>query len=294
MTVATAGTGRIVGAALVSHHPGLAQDEAFRLRAGNGRDSDLIAGYHRLRERLDRATPDTLVIIDTHWFTTGYHLIDAGARYEGQYVSDEMPWYLADRPYAYDGDPELARLCEVVAQERGIMARCADHPALPRHYGTVNLVNALGRGERVLTLSCCQNAQNEHFLAMGAVLGEAIRRSDRRVAILASGALSHKFVPIDWQQVHPRIYHPDNVSSPHHRARDQEAIALLEAGRHRALLEAFARDFRSLPWEALGAHYLQMVGALGGSACRLPGERLSEYENARGTGNIHIWFEGAA
>ena len=52
MTVATAGTGRIVGAALVSHHPGLAQDEAFRLRAGNGRDSDLIAGYHRLRERL--------------------------------------------------------------------------------------------------------------------------------------------------------------------------------------------------------------------------------------------------
>ena len=92
------------------HHPGLAQEEDFRLKAGDGRDSDLIAGYTRLRHHLDRVVADTLVIIDTHWFTTGYHLIDAGAHYEGSYVSDEMPWYLADRPYAYDGDPALARL----------------------------------------------------------------------------------------------------------------------------------------------------------------------------------------
>ena len=80
MNQATATEGRIVGAALVSHHPGLAQEEAFRLKAGAGRDSDLIAGYGRLRRHLDRVATDTLVIIDTHWFTTGYHLIDAGAR----------------------------------------------------------------------------------------------------------------------------------------------------------------------------------------------------------------------
>ena len=35
-----------------------------------------------------------------------------------------------------------------------------------------------------------------------------------------------------------------------------------------------------------------MIGALGGAECRTPGVALSEYENARGTGNIHIWFEG--
>ena len=43
-------------------------------------------------------------------------------------------------------------------------------------------------------------------------------------------------------------------------------------------------------WEAFGAHYLQMVGAMGGAECRAKGEALSEYENARGTGNIHMWF----
>ena len=33
-----------------------------------------------------------------------------------------------------------------------------------------------------------------------------------------------------------------------------------------------------------------MVGAMGGADCKAPGEPLSDYENARGTGNIHVWF----
>jgi hypothetical protein len=34
-----------------------------------------------------------------------------------------------------------------------------------------------------------------------------------------------------------------------------------------------------------------MIGALGGEKCVAKGVALSEYENAHGTGNIHIWFE---
>ena len=36
--------GKIVGAAIVSHHPGLMQCEEFRRLQGAGEDSDLIAG----------------------------------------------------------------------------------------------------------------------------------------------------------------------------------------------------------------------------------------------------------
>ena len=32
-------------------------------------------------------------------------------------------------------------------------------------------------------------------------------------------------------------------------------------------------------------------GAMGGAACHAKGEALSAYENARGTGNIHMWFD---
>jgi 3,4-dihydroxyphenylacetate 2,3-dioxygenase len=34
-----------------------------------------------------------------------------------------------------------------------------------------------------------------------------------------------------------------------------------------------------------------MMGALGGKACRARGTQLSEYENAAGTGNVHVWFD---
>ena len=45
---------------------------------------------------------------------------------------------------------------------------------------------------------------------------------------------------------------------------------------------------------AFGAHYLQMLGAMGGADCRAKGVALSAYENARGTGNVHMWFDGEA
>jgi aromatic ring-opening dioxygenase catalytic subunit (LigB family) len=283
--------GSIVGAALVSHHPGLMQSDEFRIRMGDGRDSDLVEGFRRLRRHLDAVKPEVLVIFDSHWFTTGYHLVDGGAHYRGSYISDEMPWYLHGQAYDYAGAPDLAALVEQVAQARGVMSKAVYDAALPRHYATVNVVNKLGRGEKILSVSTCQNCQPHHFIESGAVIGEAIRRSPYRVVLLASGALSHKFNEIDWVQKHPRIYHEDNVSRPENVQRDKEAIALFEEGRHDLVLQQWDRKFRPLPWEGFGGHYLQMVGALGGEACRAKAVRCSDYENARGTGNIHLWFD---
>ena len=285
--------GEIVGAALVSHHPGLMQTEDFRLNVGAGRDSDLIAGYARLKARIEALQPDVLCIFDTHWFTTGFHLVDAGEHYSGTYVSDEMPWYLYGQPYDYHGAPDLAKLCQTVAEERGFPALAVDNPDLPRHYATINVVNLLGVRQRVVTFSNCQNCGSEHFLRMGEVVGEAIRRSPYRVVLLASGALSHRFTDIEFVQKHERIFHPDNLSSAENRESDLRAIELFKNGRHDLILERFPDEYRKLPWEGMGGHYLQMVGAMGGAACRAKGEPLSEYENARGTGNIHIWFDVA-
>jgi hypothetical protein len=35
------------------------------------------------------------------------------------------------------------------------------------------------------------------------------------------------------------------------------------------------------------------VGAVGGRACKLRGEQLSDYENAVGTGQVHMLFRAA-
>lgn len=289
--------GQIVGAALVSHHPGLMQCEEFRRLQGAGSDSDLIAGYARLRAKLAAARPDVVLVFDTHWFTTGYHLVDGGARYTGTYISDEMPWYLNGVPYDYCGDPALAVAIEEVSRERGGYNRAVRYPDLGRHYATVNLVKQLRlelSDTPVVSASSCQNCDWPAFVKSGEDIGEAIRRSDRRVVLLASGALSHRFNNIDWKPNHPRIFHESNVSRPENIASDKAAIALMAEGRHDTILARWDDEYRRLPWEAFGAHYLQMIGAMGGATCRARGEALSDYENARGTGNIHVWFPGDA
>ncbi|WCM93733.1 extradiol ring-cleavage dioxygenase [Acidovorax sp. NCPPB 2350] len=288
--------GHILGAAIVSHHPGLMQCEEFRVLQGAGADSDLIAGYARLRERIQGVKPDAVLIFDSHWFTTGYHLVDGGDHFKGSYISDEMPWYLHGVPYDYRGCPGLALQVEAVSRERQGYVRCIRHPELGKQYATLNLVKHLQLELSripVLTVSSCQNCEWPQFLQSGEDIGEAIRRSDLRVVLLASGALSHKFNGIDWRPNHPRIFHESNVSRPENIASDKAAIELMRQGRHGEILARWDEDYRRKPWEAFGAHYLQMLGAMGGAACQARGEPLSAYENARGTGNIHVWFDTA-
>jgi len=282
--------GQIVGAAIVSHHPGLVQPKEIRVQRGNGRDSDLIEGFDRVRAKIDAVKPDTFVLFDTHWLTTSLHLVAGAAHYKGSYTSDELPFSMTRFPYDHAGAPALAAEVEKVAQERKVAARNVVEETLPLHYPTLNVIHYLGRGEKVLSVGTCQTARFKHFLEMGEVVGEAIRRSDARVVLLASGAMSHKFYDLDHVPPNPRVWHPDNVSEPKNRALDMEVLELWKQGRHDIVLDRFP-ELEAAKYEGRGAHYAQMMGALGGRDCRARGTQLSEYENAAGTGNVHVWFD---
>ena len=282
--------GEIVGAAIVAHYPSLMLADEVRIARGDGRDTDLIAGFARIRERVDAARPDTLVIFDTHWFTTGLHLVAGAARYHGLYTSSELPFSLSRVPYDYPGAPELADAVERVALERNVPARNVTDDNLVPQYATLNIVAKLRRDEKVLSVGSCQTARLDHYLDMGGVLGEAIRRTPCRAVLLASGALSHRFTDLSFKPRHPRHYHPDNVSDPRNVELDREIITLWCEGRHDTVIDRYP-ELAAAEYEGRGAHYAQMVGALGGRACRARGTPCSEYENAAGTGNIHLWFD---
>lgn len=282
--------GEIVGAAIVSHHPGLVQPPEIRIQRGNGRDSDLIEGFERVRAKIDDVKPDTFVLFDTHWLTTSLHLVAGASHYKGSYTSDELPFAMTRFAYDHAGAPALAAEVEKVAQEKQVAARNVVEETLPMHYPTLNVIHYLGRGEKVLSVGTCQTARLKHFLQMGEVVGEAIRRSDARVVLLASGAMSHKFYDLDHVPPNPRVWHPDNVSEPRNRALDMEVLELWKKGRHDVVLDRFP-ELEAAKYEGRGAHYAQMMGALGGRDCRARGTQLSEYENAAGTGNVHVWFE---
>lgn len=282
--------GQIVGAAIVSHHPGLVQPKEIRVQRGNGRDSDLVEGFDRVRAKIDAVKPDTFVLFDTHWLTTSLHLVAGAAHYKGSYTSDELPFSMTRFPYDHAGAPALAAEVEKVAQEKKVAARNVVEETLPMHYPTINVIHYLGRGEKVLSVGTCQTARLKHFLQMGEVVGEAIRRSDARVVLLASGAMSHKFYDLDHVPPNPRVWHPDNVSDPKNRALDMEVLELWKQGRHDVVIDRFP-ELEAAKYEGRGAHYAQMMGALGGRQCRARGTQLSEYENAAGTGNVHVWFD---
>lgn len=282
--------GQIVGAAVVSHHPGLVQPKEVRVQRGNGRDSDLIEGFDRVRAKIDEVKPDTFVLFDTHWVTTSLHLVAGAAHYKGSYTSDELPFAMTRFPYDHAGAPALAVEVEKVAAEKKVAARNVVEESLPLHYPTLNVIHYLGRGEKVLGVGTCQTAKLKHFLQMGEVIAEAIRRSDARVVLLASGAMSHKFYDLDHVPPNPRVWHPDNVSEPKNRALDMEVLELWKQGRHDTVLDRFP-ELEAAKYEGHGAHYAQMMGALGGRDCRARGTQLSEYENAAGTGNVHVWFD---
>jgi 3,4-dihydroxyphenylacetate 2,3-dioxygenase len=281
--------GEIVGAAVVGHQPTIMLPEEQRVRLGGGADTTLVAGFRRLRDRLDAARVDTLLIVDTHWFTTFEHVLAGQPHHVGRYTSEEVPRVISDLPFDYPGAPELAATVHATAKAAGVRTTNVMTPTLPYHYPTINLVHWLHRDEQVLSVGICQTAERDDFLAFGAVLATAIASSDRRVALLGSGGMSHRFWPL--QQLGEHMgYGAADVVSDDARNADARILGWWRDGDHAAVLD-FYDEYRALSPEGRFGHYLVAVGALGGAQCRAPGLQLSEYENSVGTGQVHVWFE---
>jgi len=281
--------GEIVGAAVVCHQPGIMAPKPMRERMGGGVDTTMIEGFGQLRQAIDAVGGDTLVIFDTHWFTTVEHVVAGRERFEGIYTSEELPNLIQDLAYDFPGAPGLAAETEAVGKERGVPVLNATNRHLHLHYPTLNLVHWLGSDLKVMPVGVCQSAERHNFLDFGAVVGEAVRRAGGRVVLLASGGMSHTFWPLDQLRSHA-AYQADHVRTAEARAMDERILELWKAGDH-AAVDALYPEYRKYKPEGFFAHYLMMLGALGGPECRVKGRQMSAYENAVGTGQVHFWFD---
>jgi 3,4-dihydroxyphenylacetate 2,3-dioxygenase len=283
--------GEVVAAAVVAHQPLIMLPRPLRIRLGEtGRDTTLIEpGFRLLREHFAERGVDTLVVVDAHWATTSEHVVAGADHFAGRYTSDEMPRVIDDVPYDFPGAPDLARAVTEAGRERHVPIVNATVASLPRHYPTLNLVHHLRTGERVLSVGVLQTAGPEHYLAFGRAVAEGAARSDHRVAVLASGGMSHTFWPVDEQR--GRVaFDPRHVISDDARRWDARVLALWRAGDHAAVVDAYP-EYREVRPEGRFGHYFTLLGAVGGRACRAPGRPLSDYENALGTGQVHVLFD---
>jgi len=286
--------GEIVGAAIVAHVPTIMLPEEVRLEINDGKEITLVPGLRRMKtECFDRLKPDTVVVMDTHWDVTFEHIITAEERRRGTFTSHELPRGMSQIEYDMPGDPELAFALAKEAENRDdtwILA--CDDPYLPIQYGTVNIWSFLHGAERWVSVGINQCADTDDFLLLGELLGRAIEGLDRRVILLASGGLSHRFLP--FRELRTRESSSiENVITPESAAADQHVLKLLGEGDHAGVLD-WLPEYRKFGPEGKFGHYLIMLGALGGARCQAPGERFSEYEASVGTGQVHVWFERPA
>jgi 3,4-dihydroxyphenylacetate 2,3-dioxygenase len=282
--------GEIVGAGLISHAPTIMFNEASRLEINDGKEISLVPGLTRLRnEVFDRLEPDTIVIVDSHWFSTMEHLLAAQARRQGIFTSSELPRGMAQIPYDYPGDPELAKLAATLGDELGTPTYASEDDYLPVYYATINLLHYLHNKEKVMSVSVVQTGETDDFMTMGEAIGEATTRLDRRAVILASGGMSHTFWPLKQIAKH-EASDPIHIITPEARAADEERLEWMKAGDHARVVDTMEAYLEHSPEGGFG-HYLMMLGAIGGRDCTARGELFSDYENATGTGQVHVWFE---
>lgn len=282
--------GEIIGAGVISHVPTIMMPEELRYELNEGREISLVPGLDKLRaEVFDVLQPDVILVLDTHWFTTVEFIITGHERRNGIYTSEELPRGISQVPYDMRGDPEFAEEIAEGILNQGVRCIASRDPHLPVHYPTINLAHYLEKGESWLSMGICQTARDHNFLAVGAGIGEAVSRSEKRVILLASGGMSHRFWPLDELEQH-EASDPVHVRTPEARAADEQRIQWWQHGEHDKVIGAMD-DYRIHRPEGMFGHYLIMVGALGGAECKARGRLFSEYENATGTGQVHVWFD---
>jgi aromatic ring-opening dioxygenase catalytic subunit (LigB family) len=283
--------GEIVGAGLLAHVPTIVLPDEVRRALNNGEESTLFTGLHDLRREIfDPLDPDVVIVFDSHWFTTVEFVVTSAPRRIGFFTSEELPRGMSSVPYDMPGSPELAHLIgEVATATDECWITPIDNEHLPVAYATLNFLPFLQGDEAWLSVSTCQTAEPGDFATVGRVIADAVSRSDLRVALIASGALSHTFHSLRTLRAHEAAGE-EHIYSSDARVADHRVIDALCRGDHRQVLEELS-SFLTVRPEGRFAHYQMMAAAIGGPDCVAPGRLFSQYENAIGTGQVHIWFE---
>ena len=143
--------------------------------------------------------------------------------------------------------------------------------------------------KRWISIGVCQTADTEDNLRLGRALGDAVAEADRKVLLIASGAMSHTFWPLRQLRDHEAAG-VEHIHSPGAAAADAERLEWFSRGDHARVLDTMPEFYRFKP-EARFGHYLMMMGALGEGDCTAAGRQYGEYENSIGTGQVHLWFD---
>jgi 3,4-dihydroxyphenylacetate 2,3-dioxygenase len=284
--------GEVVGAGLLSHVPTIMLPEETRRELNDGKEISLVPALHRLRaEKFETLDYDTVIVLDSHWFTTVEFVVTAQDLRAGLFTAEELPRGMCRIPYEWRGDRELAEAIAAEGEPEGTWITAIDDPYLPLYYPSINLWSYLGKGldKQWISISVCQTGETDDFLRVGRAIRAALAKVDRKVVIIATGSLSHTFYKLKELRKH-EASDASHIISQKARDMDQERLAWFFEGRHDRVIETMP-EFLTVRPEGMFAHYLMMAAALGEQELSAPGVQYGDYENSIGTSQVHVWFD---
>ncbi len=119
---------------------------------------------------------DTIIVFDTHWLVNSAYHINCADHFQGVYTSNELPHFIRDMTYDYDGNPELGKLIADEAVKLGVRAKAHNIPSLKLEYGTLVPMRYMNSDKhfKVVSISAFCTV---HDFADSRRLGEAILKA---------------------------------------------------------------------------------------------------------------------
>jgi AmmeMemoRadiSam system protein A len=253
--------GRIIITVLMPHAPVLVP--AVGGKRGNQAGASVSAMAETAR-RVVKAGPDTIVLISPHTpRRRGAFAIWAGGRISGSLAQFGAPAAAVDLP----ADEILSGLITEEAGMRGLEIWQL-HDAELDHGAVVPLWHLADAGWRGPTVLIGLNYPGEPGLVeLGEAIAAAARRAGRRVALVASGDMSHRLQPGAPAGFHPRAKEFDGAFIECLRAGDYRKLLDFDSG----LSDLAAEDAldstlvaaSAVNWNAAGHEVLSYEGPFG-------------------------------
>jgi 3,4-dihydroxyphenylacetate 2,3-dioxygenase len=281
--------GKLALAAKVTHVPSLYLSELPGKHHGCRQAA--IDGHLEIGRRCRELGVDSVVVFDVHWLVNaGYH-VNCAPKFQGVYTSNELPHFIKNMPFEFDGNPALGRLIAETATEDGVFTRAHDATTLDLEYGTLVPMRYMHMDKRnhfkvVSIAAWCAWHKLDSSRRFGAAVRRAIEQKyDGSVAVLASGSLSHRFN--DDGSPEESIH---EISDEFFRQVDLKVVELWKRGDFRTFIKMFPAYAERCVGEG-GMHDTAMLlGLLGWDRYDRPVEVITDYFPSSGTGQINAIF----
>ena len=156
----------------------------------------MVIDMKQLSKKIKGINPDVVVLVSCHWPSTFFHYVDCTPVHKGLLTALEAPDLVKDVPYHYPGDQDLAEELVKAGQAAGLQVQGVNDPHYLWDYGTVLPLRYLVPNEDipVINLSVTLAASLDETYKWGQEIGEVLKKSEKKVVFVASGALSHNLV----------------------------------------------------------------------------------------------------